>query len=100
MAKKGSSKSRQAAYQAYELQGKGNKNKQRKLERHIKAHPEDFQATEALKSGVSISGAKKRLGKRHSAVERLMQVIEKRCKRSITLIKFDNPKNKTKKKGG
>ena len=48
MAKKQQGQSQKEQYAAYKNQGRYAKNKTAKLERHLKAHPEDVQAQKAL----------------------------------------------------
>ena len=54
MASKGSSKGKKARYDVYKNTNRVAKNKERKLERHLKRHPDDEQAKNA-KSGTSRS---------------------------------------------
>jgi hypothetical protein len=42
-----SNKTRKASYDTYKVRGNTEKNKQRKLERHMKKHPNDAQAAKA-----------------------------------------------------
>lgn len=53
MAKKGSSKAQQARYSSYGNEGRAQKNRTKRLERHVKNHPEDTQAASALKKGLA-----------------------------------------------
>ena len=46
------SKTRQDRNKSYGLKGNCEKNAKRKLEKHIKAHPNDLQSIQALKNGV------------------------------------------------
>ncbi len=95
MAKKGTqSASKKAAKTAYKNENRGSKNKERKLERHLKSHPNDAQAQSALKANSGISGAKKRSGKKHNATQRLQMKIDKWSKRSEKLMEFERPKSK------
>ena len=47
-----SSPGRKTKYTTYGLKGNCEKNAKRKLEKHIKAHPNDLQSIQALKNGV------------------------------------------------
>lgn len=66
MAKKSSSKARKDRLTAYKVENRSLKNRTRKLEAHIKRHPNDASGKAALKKGLVVYGRKNPYSKKWS----------------------------------
>lgn len=94
MAKRGVSPSRKAYYAAYPA--KAQKQRERRLARHLKKHPEDAQAKQALKKGLDYRRKKPFSTVTHT---NLVEILEKNKIVATTAVRVSNKIHREQMKG-